>query len=105
MFWYKDLPTTGFTNGEWVENNSSSVYYTSLPHLSSFVNANKGIDYRLGNTWMYSSALSDSINFNLNAEGHYTSGNNPYFSTAGAGFALDLNHNFIYCRFNICVYY
>jgi hypothetical protein len=66
----------------------------------SFVNANKGIDYRLGNTWMYSSPLSDSINFNLNAEGHYTPGNNPYFSTAGAGFALDLNHNFIYYNKN-----
>ena len=62
----------------------------------SFVSGNKSIDYRLGDTWMYSSALSDSINFNLNAEGHYTDSTTSYFSSKGQGFAFDLNHNFVY---------
>lgn len=62
----------------------------------SFVSGNKSIEYRLGNTWMYSSELSDSIKFNLNAEGFRTDSTSSYFSSKGQGFAFDLNHNFIY---------
>jgi len=62
----------------------------------SFVSGNKSIEYRLGNTWMYSSELSDSIKFNLNAEGFRTDSASSYFTSKGQGFAFDLNHNFIY---------
>ena len=62
----------------------------------SFVSGNRSIDYRLGNTWMQSSVLSDSIKFNLNAEGHFTDSTQSYLSPKGYGFAFDLNHNFIY---------
>lgn len=62
----------------------------------SFVNGNRSIDYRLGNTWLQSSAASDSIKFNLNGEGHYTDSTNSYLSSKGYGFAFDFSHNFIY---------
>lgn len=62
----------------------------------SFVQGNRSIDYRLGNTWMYSSPDSDSIKYNLNAEGHYTDSTKSYFSGKGYGFSFDFNHNFIY---------
>jgi len=66
----------------------------------SYVSGNRSIDYRVGDSWMYTSALSDSIVFNLNAEGHYTDSISSYLNSKGAGFSIDLSHNFIYLSKN-----
>ena len=62
----------------------------------SFVTGTKSIDYRLGDTWMTSSPISDSITVNLNGEGHYTDSTSTYFSPKGYGFSFDFEHNMIY---------
>ncbi len=61
-----------------------------------FLLGNRLTDYRLGNTWMYSSPDSDTIKYNLNAESIKSDTINSYFDTKGYGFSFDFEHNFIY---------
>jgi len=61
-----------------------------------FVMGNKSIDYRLGNTWINSSPTSDSVQVNLNGEGHYSDSVSNYFEPKGYGFSFDFEHNIIY---------
>ncbi len=61
-----------------------------------FVLGNQLMNYRLGNTWMYSSPDSDSIKFNFNAEGYQSDTIQHYFDTKGYGFSFDFEHNFTY---------
>jgi len=61
-----------------------------------FVMGNKSIDYRLGDTWINSSPTSDSIQINLNGEGHYSDNTSNYFEPKGYGFSFDFEHNIIY---------
>jgi len=62
----------------------------------NFLFGNKLTNYRLGNTWMYSSPESDSIKFNLNAEGFASDTVKSYLQSKGYGFSFDFQHNFIY---------
>ena len=95
-----DTMNFAFSHAQYLHLQKISVGLISKNSRSSlklsFVSGNKSVEYRLGDTWMYSSALSDSIKFNLNAEGFSTDSTNSYFSSKGQGFAIDLNHNFIY---------
>jgi len=61
-----------------------------------FIMGNKSIDYRLGDTWINSSPTSDSIQVNLNGEGHYSDSTSNYFEPKGYGFSFDFEHNIIY---------
>ncbi|HIP36036.1 MAG TPA: hypothetical protein EYG85_04210 [Crocinitomix sp.] len=61
-----------------------------------FLLGNRLENYRLGDTWMYSSSASDSIKFNLNAEGYSSDTIKSYFDSKGYGFSFDFEHNFIY---------
>jgi hypothetical protein len=61
-----------------------------------FLLGNRLMNYRLGNTWMYSSPDSDTIKYNLNAEGFASDSIKSYFDTKGYGFSFDFEHNFIY---------
>ncbi len=61
-----------------------------------FILGNKLMNYRLGNTWMYSSPDSDTIKYNLNAEGFASDTIKSYFDAKGYGFSFDFEHNFIY---------
>jgi hypothetical protein len=95
-----DTMNFSFTHGQYLHLQKIGfglVHKKSKSSLTlSYVSGNKSIDYRLGNTWMHTSPLTDSINFNLNAEGHYTDSTQSYFSAKGHGFSIDLNHNFMY---------
>ncbi len=61
-----------------------------------FIIGSRSLDYRLGNTWMNSSSLSDSIHIKLNGEAHSTDSTTNYFDSKGYGFSIDLEHNVIY---------
>jgi hypothetical protein len=62
----------------------------------NFLLGNKSLNYRVGDSWLYSSPASDSISLNMNFDGYRTDTSKSYYEYKGYGFSFDFEHNFIY---------
>lgn len=62
----------------------------------SYVSGSKGLDFFVGNSFLWSHEENDSVEIQLNGTAYQTENLNPYWAFQGNGIALDINYNFIF---------